>query len=149
MNEEIARLLERGELHLASIQKRAIAFLIDELLLSALLMIILWEGFSSAGTLEAMVALTNAYVLEYIGMKILYQTVFVMLYGATIGKIVMKIRVVEIATLANPSFMPAFNRAVFRIISEMIFYLGFLWAMLDPARQAWHDKTARTLVVDA
>lgn len=149
MNEEIVRLLERGELHLASIQKRAVAFLIDELLLSALLMIILWEGFSSAETLEEMVALTNAYVLEYIGMKILYQTVFVMLYGATIGKIVMKIRIVEIATLANPSFMSAFNRAVFRIISEMIFYLGFIWAMLDASRQAWHDKTARTLVVDA
>lgn len=149
MNEEIARLLERGELQLASIPKRALAFLIDELLLSALLMIILWEGFSSAESLEAMIALTNAYVLEYIGMKILYQTVFVMLYGATIGKIVMKIRIVEIATLSNPSFMSAFNRAVFRIISEMIFYLGFLWAMLDASRQTWHDKTARTLVVDA
>jgi uncharacterized RDD family membrane protein YckC len=149
MHEEIARLLEREGLRLASVQKRALAFLIDELLLSALLMILLWDGFSSAGSLEAMVALTNAYVLEYIGMKILYQTVFVMLYGATIGKIVMKIRVVEIATLANPSFMASFNRAVFRIISEMIFYLGFLWAVLDPSRQAWHDKTARTLVVDA
>jgi uncharacterized RDD family membrane protein YckC len=71
-----------------------------------------------------------------------------MQYGATLGKIAMKIRVIEIKTLQNPSIVSALNRAIFRIISEMLLYLGFLWGMFDPARQTWHDKTARTLVVN-
>lgn len=72
-----------------------------------------------------------------------------MQYGATIGKLAMKIRVIEINTLENPNVLVALNRAIFRVVSEMLFYLGFLWAMFDPARQGWHDKTAKTLVVNA
>ena len=149
MNEDIQNLLHREHLSLASIKARSGAFFIDELLLSFLLIIAMWDSFAQAKTMEEMIYLTNSVVFEYMIMKILYQTFFVMQYGATIGKIVLKIRVIEIKTLSNPSFISSFNRAVFRVISEMIFYLGFLWGMLDPARQAWHDKTARTLVVNA
>jgi uncharacterized RDD family membrane protein YckC len=51
--------------------------------------------------------------------------------------------------MANPSFLISLNRAIFRIISEMLFYLGFVWGAMDAMRQTWHDKTARTLVVNA
>ena len=60
----------------------------------------------------------------------------------------MKIKVVEIKTLDNPNVLVALNRGIFRVISEMIFYLGFLWGMLDKSRQTWHDKTAKTMVVN-
>jgi uncharacterized RDD family membrane protein YckC len=72
--------------------------------------------------------------MQYILMKIAYQTFFVMQYGATLGKLAMKIRVIDIKTLDNPNFAVSLNRAIFRIISEMIFYLGFTWAAMDPAR---------------
>jgi uncharacterized RDD family membrane protein YckC len=81
--------------------------------------------------------------------KIIYQTFFVYQYGATLGKIFMKIQVVDAVTLQRPNFSSALNRGVFRIISEMIFYFGFVWAFYDKNRQSWHDKTARTLVVNA
>ncbi len=149
MNENIENLLHRENLTLASVQKRAVAFFIDEMLLSFLLVIAMSDAFSNAKTMEDIIILTNSYVMQYILMKIVYQTFFVMQYGATLGKIAMKIRVIEIATLANPSFAVSLNRAIFRIISEMLFYIGFVWAMMDPARQAWHDKTAKTLVVNA
>ncbi len=125
------------------------AFFIDEMLLSLLLIFALWDSFSSAKTVEAMIQVTNSFVLEYMFMKIVYQAFFVMQYGATIGKIAMKIRVVDIQNLSNPNVLVALNRAIFRVISEMLFYLGFLWATMDPNRQSWHDKTARTLVVNA
>ena len=149
MNENIENILHREHLTLATIKKRALAFFIDELLLSILLMIAMWDSFVNAATTEDIIILTNSYAMQYIGMKIVYQTFFVMQYGATLGKIAVKIRVIDIQTGANPTFFVALNRAIFRIISEMIFYLGFLWAFMDPARQAWHDKTARTLVVNA
>ncbi len=149
MNEELEEILHREELVLADIKKRAVAFVIDEFLLSFLLIFALWDSFSQAENTEAIIALTNSFVLEYMMMKIIYQAFFVMQYGATIGKLAMKIRVIEIKTLANPNVLVSLNRAIFRIISEMLFYLGFLWGMLNPNRQTWHDLTAKTLVVNA
>lgn len=149
MNETIENLLDREGLSLASIKKRAFAFFIDEMLLSFLLIIAMSDSFSNTKNMEDIILLTNSYVMEYIMMKIVYQTFFVMQYGATLGKLAVKIKVIEIATLTNPNILSSLNRAIFRIVSEMLFYLGFLWGMMDPARQTWHDKTAKTLVVDA
>ncbi len=149
MNEEIENILHREGITLADIKKRAMAFFIDETLLSFLLIFALWDSFSAAKNVEEVILLTNTFILEYITMKIVYQAFFTMQYGATLGKIAMKIRVIEIRTLQKPSVVSALNRAIFRIISETFFYLGFLWGMLDPARQALHDKTAKTLVVNA
>ena len=149
MNEEIENLLNREQFALASIQKRALAFFIDEILLSIVFTVIIWNYVTQATGIEQMIDLTNSFVLEYMAIKIVYQTFFVTMYGASIGKIVAKIRVIEIETLDKPRLVVSFNRAVFRVISEMIFYLGFLWGILNPSRQAWHDLTAKTLVIDA
>ena len=149
MKEEIENLLSREELTLATIGRRSWAFFIDEMLLSCIFIAIIWNSFVQATTMEQIISLTNSYVLEYMALKIIYQTFFVSIYGATIGKILLKIRIIEIATLQKPRPFVAFNRAVFRIISEVIFYLGFLWGVLNPARQTWHDFTAKTLVINA
>ncbi|MEW5831546.1 MAG: RDD family protein [Campylobacterota bacterium] len=149
MDEQLETLLERERLEPASLRKRAAAFGIDEILLSVLMFVILWDAISAAKTVEQMIALTNSFLLEFMAIKIVYHTFFTMQYGASLGKIIMKIRVIELATLSNPGFLSAFNRSVFRVVSEVLFYLGFLWAMLDPYRRSWHDRTARTLVIDA
>lgn len=149
MDEQLDSLIQREQVSLASVRQRAAAFGIDELLLSLILIVILWDSMAKAATLEAMIAVTNSFLLEYMAIKIIYQTFFTMQYGASLGKIVMKIRVIEISTLSNPRFLSAFNRSVFRIVSELLFYLGFFWAMLDPYHRSWHDRTGRTLVINA
>jgi uncharacterized RDD family membrane protein YckC len=149
LNEDIENLLHRENLTLASTQKRAMAFFIDEMLLSFLLIFALWDSFAQASTMEEMINLTNSFVFEYIFLKIVYQAFFTMQYGASIGKIMMKIRIIDIQNISNPNVIASLNRAIFRIISEMLFYIGFLWGMMNPTRQTWHDKTARTLVVNA
>ena len=126
MNEEIEDALHREGITLADIKKRAMALFIDETLLSFILIFALWDSFVATENMQEMINLTNAFVLEYMTMKIIYQAFFVMQYGATIGKIVMKIRVIEIKTLQNPNVLVSLNRAIFRIVSEMFFYLGFL-----------------------
>ena len=148
MNEEIQNTLHREGMSLAPIKKRSMAFFIDEMLLSLILIIALWDRFSQSMSLEETIILTNTFVLEYMMMKVIYQAFFVMHYGASIGKLTMKIRVIELKTLGNPNVLVALNRSIFRVISELVFYLGFLWGVLDPSRQAWHDKTAKTLVVN-
>jgi uncharacterized RDD family membrane protein YckC len=148
LNEDIENTLYRENITLAPIKKRSLAFFIDETLLSFLLIIALWDSFKVAITIEDIIILTNQFVLEYMAMKIIYQAFFIMQYGATIGKLAVKIKVIEIKTLNYPSVISSLNRAIFRVISEMLFYLGFLWGMMDKSRQSWHDKTAKTLVVN-
>ena len=148
MNEEIENILYREGITLAPMKKRAMAFFIDEMLLSFLLIIALWDSFSVSKSVEDMIVLTNTFVLEYMAMKVIYQGFFVMQYGASLGKLAVKIRVIEIKTLEYPNVVSSLNRAIIRVVSEMFFYLGFLWGMMDPARQTWHDKSAKTLVVN-
>lgn len=145
--DEIEKILYTQNLHLATISQRATAFFLDELLLSLLVTVALWSSFENAKTIQELIVLSNSFAMDYIILKIIYQTFFVYQYGATLGKLAMKIKIIEIRTQSNPSFASSLNRAIFRIISEMFFYLGFLWAMMDPLKQTWHDKTAKTLVI--
>ena len=78
MNEEIENLLNRENLTIASNKKRSMAFFIDEMLLSFILIIALWDSFATATTMEEMINLTNMFVLEYMAMKIIYQAFFIM-----------------------------------------------------------------------
>ena len=91
MNEDIQNLLHREGITLADTKRRAVAFFIDEMLLSFLFIIALWESFATATNTEEIINLTNSFVLEYMALKIIYQTFFVFQYGASIGKIIMKI----------------------------------------------------------
>lgn len=147
--QDIEQLLHREEIRLASIAKRGTAFFLDEFLLSLLLVISLWDAFASVENSLELVALSQQFTLEYIVLKIVYQTFFVFMYGATLGKMMMRIRIVELPELEKPSFPSALNRAVVRIVSEMLFYLGFVWGMMDPLRRTWHDLTAKTLVIES
>ncbi|MEN8146930.1 MAG: RDD family protein [Campylobacterota bacterium] len=148
MNDEVEHRLESAGLELASMQKRAFAFLIDEFILAFLFLIIIYDQVAANSDPDAIVALINSFTLEYLLIKMLYQTFFVYQYSATLGKIFMKIQILDAETLQKPILSSALNRGVFRIISEMIFYLGFVWAFYSKNRQSWHDKTARTLVVN-
>lgn len=149
MDETLERSLKAAGLQLAPLGRRAVAYAIDDLLISLIFIVMLWDSIAALPSPEASAALLGTLWMPMVMTKILYHTLFVWLYGASLGKMAMKIRVVEAAGFGMPRLVVAFNRAVFRIISEMLFYLGFLWAFFDPARQAWHDKTAMTLVVDA
>jgi len=148
MKEEIVELLNREELVLASKQKRISAFVIDEIILSVITMLVLLDKISSAVTYEEILTALQPYIVYTLAIKIIYHTFFVMQYSASPGKILMKIRILELPELSRPSFMCALNRAFVRVISEALFYIGFIWGLLDPLSQTWHDKVAKTVVVD-
>lgn len=148
-NEEIIEKFERENLSLASVPSRIGAFFVDEIIISFLFAIIYWNQFANAQTLEATILLVNSLVLHVIVLKIIYQSFFVWMYGATPGKMLLKIRVISIDLLDNPDLTMSISRACIRILSEWVLYLGFFWALLNPKRETWHDKIARTLVIDA
>jgi uncharacterized RDD family membrane protein YckC len=68
--------------------------------------------------------------------------------GRTIGKAVTGMKVVR--TDGSPiSWGQALLRYLGYFVSGVPLSLGFLWLAFDPKRQGWHDKIARTLVVEA
>lgn len=97
-----------------------------------------------------------ASVWNLIGRVVMFimSTVFVMFYfafswslvGFTAGQFLAGVRVVR----KNGELM-GFWRALARILlfnlSAIVFFLGFLWVIVDRNRQAWHDKIVGTYVV--
>lgn len=67
--------------------------------------------------------------------------------GQTIGKRMMKIRVVKLNGQPLTFADAALRCAIGYPVSSFFFFVGFLWALFDPKRQAWHDKFASTVVV--
>ena len=83
MNEEIFKLLDREQLILSTKQKRFAAFMIDEVILSVIWLSVIWDTFSGLESIEDKVLLINSYVLEFMALKIIYHTFFVMQYAAS------------------------------------------------------------------
>lgn len=152
---------EPNTLNIASVQKRVVAFVIDDLVVSLFFMIIFYDQAvtllqaapqaQQADTqiiLERMNQFVSANIIPLFILKIIYHTVPVWQNGMTLGKYIMKIRIVSLETQEKPVFMTAFLRAVLRIPSELFFYLGFLMAFFVPLTQTFHDKFSNCVVID-
>lgn len=149
MNEDIFELLDRENVELASVAKRSFAFAIDEVIVSVLFFFIYYERFATASSTEVVISLVNSLVFYILLLKVIYQTFFVWYYGATIGKLVLKIRVISYLDIENPNLLVSFLRAIIRTAGEMIFYVTYIPAIFTPSKQALHDKVAKTLVINA
>ena len=147
-HEELQSQLQRENIKLSSFNKRALAFMIDDMIISIIFAIIYWDKFQSIVQPEALVLFVNSLFIYIITVKTLYQTIFIALYGQSLGKMAMKIKVINREYFDQPNFLEAFQRAVIRALSEVVFYIGFVWANFNPLRQTWHDMFAKTLVVD-
>ena len=139
-----------NNLQLASMRSRAFAFVIDDLLVTAIIMIIFWESIAALSSdMEAMMFLMKTdLVMPLIALKVIYHTFFVWYYGATVGKIIAKIRVIDVNSWGKVSLFSSFLRSIGRIFSEMFFYAGFLIGFFNEGRKTFHDIIGKTLVVN-
>ena len=149
MNEKLENDLARENLSIASSFKRAKAYVIDDLLISLIVFIAFYDTISNENDILIILQTINSAVISIMFLKIAYQILFIYMYGATIGKMFCKIITVSTLDLAKPSFNQAVIRSVIRIFSEALFYFGFIIAFLNPYKQTWHDKLAKTIVIDA
>jgi len=147
-DEQTLKQLESEGLKLSSFNKRAIAFMVDDIIISTIFAVIFWEKFRAIADPQALILFVNSLFIYIITVKTLYQTIFVAMYGQTLGKMLMKIRVINEEYFDNPSWLESLQRATGRALSEVVFYLGFIWAHLSPLRKTWHDRFSKTLVVD-
>jgi uncharacterized RDD family membrane protein YckC len=67
--------------------------------------------------------------------------------GQTVGKRALGIRVVDLDGGGPIGYMRALFRWLGRILSTIVFLLGYFWMLWDPEKQTWHDKIAGSVVV--
>jgi len=153
---------ESTSLPIASVQKRISAFVIDDIIVALFFLIIFYDqllviashtsGMMSAEEMTLIQAQLRQFsvdnLLVMLSIKVLYHTVPVWQNGMTLGKYIMKIRVIDFKRGDRPSLIQAFLRALLRIGSEVFFYLGFIMAFMMPLRQTFHDKLSNCVVID-
>ena len=69
--------------------------------------------------------------------------------GQSLGKMAIGIKIVK-TDGSSVGFGGAFIREIIgKLVSTLIFFLGYIWNLFDGKRQGWHDKIAGTYVVKA
>ncbi len=145
---DLGEKLQREGYKTASLMKRAISMMIDDFLISFLIVIAFLDSFSNAKTFEEVMTITDKLIIYIFIAYTLYHWIFVAIYGKTIGKIITKIKVIDTQTFDKPDFFRSFIRSVFRNFDEMFFYAGMMVAFFDPYNRALHDIIGRCVVVE-
>lgn len=76
-----------------------------------------------------------------------YQTFMVYFKGATVGKLIFKIKVVNLFTAETPSLTESFLRSFIWMVSVIPFALPFLEIFSNTQRRALHDRINDTIIV--
>ena len=142
-----------GSLVYAGVPRRFVALLLDSLIvlfpLSIFVGLMMGGGYAERGDgyANAGVEVTGkAYVL-FTAMAITYFILAEALTGATLGKRMMRIRVVD-EQGRHPSLGAAVGRNVLRIVDGLFLYLvGAIFALTSPRRQRLGDRAAHTVVI--
>jgi uncharacterized RDD family membrane protein YckC len=69
-------------------------------------------------------------------------------YGATPGKMAIGAKIVDAKTGERPSTARLVVRYFAYLVSALPFFLGFLWIGISRRKQGFHDKIARTMVIN-
>lgn len=147
--DKIEEILAREEFEVAPIWKRVLAYLIDDLLISMVLIGIYWDTImQNVNDPEALIYVTSSSWFILYVIRVAYQAIFVKMYGATIGKMVVKIRIIEVELLDNPSWKQSFLRSLLRALSEFLMYLPFFFVFTNTIYQSLHDRISKTLVIN-
>ena len=145
--------INTSDLQLASMRSRAFAFLIDDLIVTLLIMFVYWDNIVSLAVNDNQEEMINfmqgAIVAPLMALKVVYHTFFIWYSGQTIGKKIAKIRVIDANYWGRTNFLQALFRSFGRVVSEMFFYIGFLIGFFTEGRKTFHDFIGKTLVVNA
>lgn len=129
--------------------RRAIAMSIDGILLYIFVISMFYLARQILSTMGYTGAQNMSGLLYYLGLLLLNMTYYTFFHGVggqTPGKMIMGIKVIRsTGEEMTPGF--AFLRWVGYLVSQLVFYLGFLWVAFDRKKQGWHDKIAGTVVI--
>lgn len=150
----------QGEQVLAGFWKRFAASLIDQLVLSVPFYIVYFalalpmlmelesnptptneEMFAMGGTMLVVIAVSFL-------VSAFYFAIMEGVKGATLGKMALGLRVVDIRTGQPVGIGRGFGRFFGRFLSSIPLNLGYLWMLWDNRKQTWHDKMTSAVVIE-
>ena len=127
--------------------KRTVAGLVDTfLILLVIFPILIWVYGIEYLNNEHMEKGSFDFIINYV-----FPTIAVILlwkyYQATPGKMIFKATIVDAKTGGKPSLRQLIIRYLGYIISTTPLCLGFFWIAFDKKKQSFHDKLAKTVVI--
>jgi uncharacterized RDD family membrane protein YckC len=141
--------LPSGDLDYAPSGTRVGAYILDAIILFAFNMgfgfiIGLVSATSGAGSPAQLLPILLVFVELLIA--VCYEGIMVGKYGGTLGKLALKIKVVN-ADGSPVGYGRAFGRYFAKLLSGMICLIGFIIAFFDKEKRALHDRICNTRVV--
>lgn len=131
----------------ANFKIRLVASLIDDFI-SLLLVAALYLSITSQANLEqAFIVAIIALVILFNPIFLLYSVLMTYYFGGTLGKLVTGLQVVSVDQKKLSFQRIFFRQAIGYSFSAIFFGLGFYAIAKDPNKQAWHDKTVGSFVV--
>jgi uncharacterized RDD family membrane protein YckC len=129
----------------AGFWQRAVAFLIDWLIVVVIAMPIIVLAFGADYfSLDPVRRAGDLAIALVVGGIIVG---FWRYCGATPGKLAVGIKVVDAETGNAPTTGRLVVRLLCYLLSALPLYLGFFWVAVDRRKQGWHDKIAGTVVI--
>lgn len=129
----------------ASFWARLAAAIIDSILVALVVSVFTGSFNVSAEGISANALVTIPAIVGWI-----YFVFMTVNYGATLGKMALKIKVQHMDTGKRLSYVEAILREVVgKFVSSIVFGVGYFWMLWDDKKQTWHDKIGKSLVVKA
>lgn len=101
-------------------------------------------GYAHTAGSVALLGITFFLYLVYVAVQLIFYA-----KSKTIGKAILGMQVVSSETGEPIGFWKMLLREWFaKKASKVVFYLGFIWVLIDDKNRAWHDKIMDTYVVD-
>ncbi len=151
---------------LAGLWSRLLARLLDAIVIGVVVTILFAFGFLGEAGDEAF---ANAFFVDgteqtwrLILVSLIYEVLMIAFLGRTVGKMIMRIKVVKVSNGHVPLLVKAFLRyvavvgiwAIISRLGQLLARLGglanllvFLSPVFNKARQGWHDMLATTVVI--
>jgi uncharacterized RDD family membrane protein YckC len=121
-----------------------ILYAFNQLITRSIMFMVTGSVFSRAGMSSGLLIFVTAFPLA---VGICYEAILVGKYGATLGKMALKMKVVT-ADGGRVSYARAFGRYFGKLLSSLTCLIGFIIAAFDnPQRRALHDYICNTRVV--
>jgi uncharacterized RDD family membrane protein YckC len=136
---------------------RFVAYFVDGLILSVafipinLIFAALSDRFNPWGTWDwrtgASVGLVILFNAVRIGAMWAYYTIMTGRYGATLGKMLLNLKVVGEDMGPISYGTAALREIVGKFVAAIVCFIGYIWIAFDSRKQGWQDKIAHTFVI--
>ena len=132
---------------------RLFSFILDHLIILGIsLLILIAFGvmaalFNAAGADFLTATSVLAAIIGFFATYFVYFPYFWTKNGQTLGMRLFRLRVVMDNDGGKVTLGPAILRLIGYWIDQIVFYLGYIWVLVDSRRRGWHDLIAGTVVI--